>query len=100
MFTFTAPHRIQIPDYMHETGLRLSLVAGRNKTEIPLHEGELYENKRVGWNFTIEAAFLLSRQCLVTTKKAAVALGMILKQLFGLTICLEKDDVSSGICYF
>lgn len=85
---------------MHETGLRLSLVAGRNKTEIPLHEGELYENKRVGWNFTIEAAFLLSRQCLVTTKKAAVELGMILKQLFGLTICLEKDDVSSGICYF
>lgn len=72
---------MQIPDYMHETGLRLPLVAGRNKTEIPLHDGELYENKCVGWNFTIETTFLLSRQCLVTTKKAAVALEMILNCL-------------------
>lgn len=75
---------------MHETGLRLSLVAGRNKTEIPLHDGELYENKCVGWNFTIEAAFLLSRQCLVTTKKAAVALGMILNNCLDSLFALKK----------
>lgn len=88
---------------MHETGLRLSLVAGRNKTEIPLHDGELYENKYVGWNLTIEAAFLLSRQCLVTTKKAAVALGMILNNcldsLFAMkktTFHLESDIFKHG----
>lgn len=56
--------------------------------------------KHAGWTLTIEAAMLLSPRCLVTTKKADVVLGMILKQLFVLTICLEKDDVSSGICYF
>lgn len=56
--------------------------------------------KHSGCTVTIEAATLLSLRCLVTTKKADVVLGMILKQLFILTICLEKDDVSSGICYF
>lgn len=56
--------------------------------------------KHAGCTVTIEAAMLLSPRCLVTTKKADVVLGMILKQLFVLTICLEKDDVSSGICYF
>lgn len=75
-------------------------IAGTRQNSPTMMENE---NKNVkikydGSNVTIEAAFLLSPRCLVTTKKAAVALKMILK-LFVLTICLEKD-VSCGICYF
>lgn len=71
----------------------------QNSPTMMENENKNVKIKRAGCNVTIEAAFLLSPRSLVTTKKAAVAFEMILK-LFVLTICLEKDNVSSGICYF
>lgn len=73
-------------------------IAGTRQNSPTMMENNV-KIKHAGCDITIEAAFLLSPRCLVTTKKAAVVLKMILK-LFVLTICLEKDNVSSGICYF
>lgn len=46
--------------------------------------------KHAGCTVKIEAAVLLSPRCLVTTKKADVVLGMILKQLFVLSLFALK----------